>query len=60
MLFLFILNEFRDTRSGLDRNYWRLQDMCINEERINKLTVDENKLELTAQKGKIVTLELQF
>lgn len=33
---IFILQEFRDSRIGLDRNYWRLEDMCINSERIDK------------------------
>ena len=28
--------EFRDTRKGLERNLWRLEDMKINNERINK------------------------
>lgn len=28
--------EFRDTRKGLDRNLWRLEDIKINNERINK------------------------
>ena len=32
----------------------------LNEERINELAVDENKLEFTAQKGKIITIELEF
>ncbi len=33
---IFILNEYRDTRTGLDRNFWRLSDMNINDERLNK------------------------
>lgn len=33
---IFILNEYRDTRTGLDRNFWRLSDMNINNERLNK------------------------
>lgn len=32
----FILKEYRDTRKGLERNYWRLEDMSINDERLNK------------------------
>lgn len=32
----FILNECRDKRKGLERNYWRLEDMSINDERLNK------------------------
>ncbi len=32
----FILKEFRDTRTGLNRNFWRLSDMNINDERLNK------------------------
>lgn len=32
----FILQEYRDTKTGLDRNFWRLSDMQINEERLNK------------------------
>lgn len=32
----FILKESRDTRKGLDRNYWRREDMTINDERLNK------------------------
>lgn len=28
--------EFRDTRKGLDRNLWRLENIKINSERINK------------------------
>lgn len=35
---IFILNEYRDTRTGLDRNFWRLSDMKINDERLNKST----------------------
>lgn len=34
----FILDEYRDKRTGLDRNYWRLSDMKINDERLNKTT----------------------
>lgn len=30
------LLEFRDGRSGLDRNIWRMEDIKINNERINK------------------------
>lgn len=32
----FILTEYRDTRTGLDRNIWRFCDMKINDERLNK------------------------
>lgn len=32
----FILDEYRDKRTGLDRNYWRLSDMKINDERLDK------------------------
>ena len=32
----FTLVEFRDTRTGLDRNIWRLEDMSLNEERLNQ------------------------
>lgn len=32
----FILDEYRDERTGLDRNFWRLSDMNINAERLNK------------------------
>ena len=32
----FTLMEYRDKRTGLDRNLWRLSDMNINAERINK------------------------
>ncbi len=39
---LFIINEFRDTRSGLDRNYWELEKMGINEERINKTVSNQS------------------
>ncbi len=35
--------EFRDTRKGLKRNLWRLEDMKINNERINK-AVGQNQL----------------
>lgn len=35
---IFSLQEFRDERSGLDRNYWRISDMNLNEERICKTT----------------------
>ena len=33
---LLALLEFRDTRTGLNRNIWRLEDLNINKERINK------------------------
>lgn len=33
---LLALLEFRDTRTGLNRNIWRLEDLHINKERINK------------------------
>ena len=32
----FALMEYRDKRTGLDRNFWRLSDMNINAERLNK------------------------
>lgn len=32
----FILQEYRDTRTGLDRNFWRLSDININNVRLNK------------------------
>lgn len=35
---IFSLHEFRDERSGLDRNYWRISDMKLNDERICKST----------------------
>lgn len=31
----FILNEYRDIRTGLNRNLWRMSDLNINAERIN-------------------------
>lgn len=33
---IFALKEFRDARTGLDRNYWRISDMKLNDERICK------------------------
>lgn len=33
---MFILREYRDVRTGLDRNFWRVSDMNINDERLNK------------------------
>lgn len=32
----YTLEEYRDTRAGLDRNLWRLSDMKINDERLDK------------------------
>lgn len=32
----FTLLEYRDTRIGLDRNFWRYADLKINKERLNK------------------------
>lgn len=35
---IFTLQEFRDPRTGLDRNYWRISDLNLNDERICKST----------------------
>lgn len=38
----FTILEYRDTRTGLDRNYWYIEDISINDERLDKTKVISN------------------